>query len=163
MLGFQGPAQPSPTLGDALNAGHRYPEVRCLGCNTHQTGTRGSEPRSAIPVSTGMKYRGVEYALIQGLGRQVWKWSISLDADHSATGQAATKAEAASQAERAIDRAQATALATRRRQMSAKSAVGPKEPPLSCRGVCFTPCETAQPPCREGQQTNPRAGRTKAA
>jgi hypothetical protein len=23
MLGFQGPAQPSPTLGDALNAGHR--------------------------------------------------------------------------------------------------------------------------------------------
>ena len=67
--------------------------------------TRGSEPRSAIPVSTGMKYRGVEYALIQGLGRQVWKWSVSLDADRSATGQAATKAEAASQAERAIDRA----------------------------------------------------------
>jgi hypothetical protein len=37
MLGFQGPAQPSPALGDALNAGHRYLEVRCLGCNTHQT------------------------------------------------------------------------------------------------------------------------------
>ena len=36
MLGFQGPAQPSPTLGDALNAGHRYLEVRCLGCDTHQ-------------------------------------------------------------------------------------------------------------------------------
>ena len=31
------------------------------------TCTRGSEPRSAIPVSTGMKYRGVEYALITGL------------------------------------------------------------------------------------------------
>ena len=31
MLGFQGPAQPSPALGDALNA------VKCLGCNTHQT------------------------------------------------------------------------------------------------------------------------------
>jgi hypothetical protein len=30
MLGFQGPAQPSPALGDALNAGYR-------GCNTHQT------------------------------------------------------------------------------------------------------------------------------
>jgi hypothetical protein len=37
MLGFKGPAQPSPTLGDALNAGYRYLEVRCLGCNTNQT------------------------------------------------------------------------------------------------------------------------------
>ena len=37
MLGFQGPAQPSPTLGDALNAGFVYLEVKCLGCNTHQT------------------------------------------------------------------------------------------------------------------------------
>ena len=37
MLGFQGPAQPSPALGDALNAGYRYLEVKCLGCNTHQT------------------------------------------------------------------------------------------------------------------------------
>ena len=37
MLGFRGPAQPSPTLGDALNAGYLNLEVRCLGCNTHQT------------------------------------------------------------------------------------------------------------------------------
>jgi hypothetical protein len=37
MLGFQGPAQPSPALGDAINAGFGYPEVKCLGCNTHQT------------------------------------------------------------------------------------------------------------------------------
>ena len=37
MLGFKGPAQPSPTLGDALNAGCCYLEVRCLGCDTHQT------------------------------------------------------------------------------------------------------------------------------
>lgn len=36
MLGFQGPAQPSPALGDALNAGYRYLEVKCLGCSTHQ-------------------------------------------------------------------------------------------------------------------------------
>lgn len=35
MLGFQGPAQPSPSLGDALNAGYGYLEVKCLGCNTH--------------------------------------------------------------------------------------------------------------------------------
>jgi hypothetical protein len=37
MLGFQGPAQPSPALDDALNAGYRYLEVKCLGCSTHQT------------------------------------------------------------------------------------------------------------------------------
>jgi hypothetical protein len=37
MLGFQGPAQPSPALGDALNAGYLYLEVKCLGCSTHQT------------------------------------------------------------------------------------------------------------------------------
>jgi hypothetical protein len=37
MLGFQGPAQPSPALGDSINAGYRYLEVRCLGCDTHQT------------------------------------------------------------------------------------------------------------------------------
>jgi hypothetical protein len=37
MLGYKGPAQPSPALGDALNAGYLYLEVRCLGCDTHQT------------------------------------------------------------------------------------------------------------------------------
>ena len=37
MLDFQGPAQPSPALGDDLNAGYRYLEVKCLGCDTHQT------------------------------------------------------------------------------------------------------------------------------
>jgi hypothetical protein len=37
MLAFQGPAQPSPTLGDVLNAGYGYLEVRCLGCDTNQT------------------------------------------------------------------------------------------------------------------------------
>jgi hypothetical protein len=37
MRAFQGPAQPSPTLGDALNADFGYLEVKCLGCDTHQT------------------------------------------------------------------------------------------------------------------------------
>ncbi|MBV8820790.1 MAG: hypothetical protein JO022_20685 [Acidobacteriaceae bacterium] len=37
MLGNRGPARPSPTLGDALNASYLYLEVRCLGCDTHQT------------------------------------------------------------------------------------------------------------------------------
>ena len=37
MLAFKGPAQPSPTLGDTLNAGYGYLEVRCVGCDTSQT------------------------------------------------------------------------------------------------------------------------------
>lgn len=37
MLAFQGPAQPSPAVGDAFNAGYMYLEVKCLGCDTHQT------------------------------------------------------------------------------------------------------------------------------
>jgi hypothetical protein len=37
LIGLRGPAQPSPTLGDALKAGYLYLEVRCLGCDTHQT------------------------------------------------------------------------------------------------------------------------------
>ncbi|MGE9010478.1 hypothetical protein ACO2JO_17970 [Leptospira interrogans] len=35
MRGYGGPVQPSPSLGDALNAGYRYLEVKCDGCNTH--------------------------------------------------------------------------------------------------------------------------------
>ena len=35
MLGFRGPAPPSPATGDALNVGYGYLEVKCL-CNTHQ-------------------------------------------------------------------------------------------------------------------------------
>jgi phage FluMu protein Com len=37
MLGYKGPAQPSPALGDALNSGFRYLEGSCPGCDTHQT------------------------------------------------------------------------------------------------------------------------------
>jgi hypothetical protein len=33
----RGRRSPSPAPGDALNAGYCYLEVRCLGCDTHQT------------------------------------------------------------------------------------------------------------------------------
>jgi hypothetical protein len=46
MLAFQGPAQPSPTLADALNAGYLYLEVKCLGCNA---GRRASAEDDADP------------------------------------------------------------------------------------------------------------------
>lgn len=37
MMAFNGPAQPSPTMGDAINAGFCFLEVNCLGCDTNQT------------------------------------------------------------------------------------------------------------------------------
>ena len=37
MLGFRGPAQPSPMMGDALNAGYRFLEIRCAACDLHST------------------------------------------------------------------------------------------------------------------------------
>ena len=51
-----------------------------------------------------MKHRNVEFAIVQGLGRQLWKWGFAFD-ERPVTGQAATKAEAVTEAERAIDRA----------------------------------------------------------
>jgi hypothetical protein len=51
-----------------------------------------------------MKYRGIDYTVVQGVGRQLWKWGFALDGK-ALTGQAATKAQAVAEAERAIDRA----------------------------------------------------------
>ena len=51
-----------------------------------------------------MKYRDVEFTVVQGFGRQLWKWGVALEGK-ALTGQAVTKAEAVAEAERAIDRA----------------------------------------------------------
>ena len=51
-----------------------------------------------------LKHRGLEYTVVQGLGRQLWRWGFVLEGK-AVTGQAATKAEAVAEAERAIDRA----------------------------------------------------------
>jgi hypothetical protein len=48
----------------------------------------------------GMEYRGVEYTVVQGIKRGVWKWSASV-ADVLIMGQASTKSAAAAAAERA--------------------------------------------------------------
>ena len=62
---------------------------------------RNNEGRSD---STDMRYRDVEYTVVQGLGRRLWKWEFALEAK-AITGRAATRAEAVAKAERAIDRA----------------------------------------------------------
>jgi len=51
-----------------------------------------------------MRYRDVDYTIVPGQGGQLWKWSFALH-NKPHTGEAGTKAEAVSQAERAIDRA----------------------------------------------------------
>lgn len=51
-----------------------------------------------------MEYRGIEYAVVQGLGRHLWKWSASV-ADVVIKGQAHSKSAAVAEAEKAIDRA----------------------------------------------------------
>jgi len=51
-----------------------------------------------------MKYRDIEYTVLQGIERGVWKWSASV-AGVVIKGQAAIKSEAVTAAEKAIDRA----------------------------------------------------------
>jgi hypothetical protein len=51
-----------------------------------------------------MKYRDIEYAVVQGIGQHLWKWSASV-ADVVITGQAYNKLAAVVEAEKAIDRA----------------------------------------------------------
>ena len=51
-----------------------------------------------------MRYRDIEFTVVQGVERGVWKWSASVTGV-VITGQAAIKSEAVVAAEKAIDRA----------------------------------------------------------
>jgi len=51
-----------------------------------------------------MEYRDIEYTVVPGIGRHLWKWSASV-ADVMITGQAHSKSAAVAEAEKAIDRA----------------------------------------------------------
>jgi hypothetical protein len=51
-----------------------------------------------------MIYRDIEYTVVQGIERGVWKWSASV-AGVVVMGQAAIKSEAVAGAQKAIDRA----------------------------------------------------------
>ena len=51
-----------------------------------------------------MEYRGIEYSVVQGIRRDLWKWSSSV-ANVVITGQSHSKSEAVAAAEKAIDRA----------------------------------------------------------
>jgi hypothetical protein len=51
-----------------------------------------------------MEYRDIEYTVVQGIRRNLWKWSVSV-ANVVITGQSYSKSEAVVEAEKAIDRA----------------------------------------------------------
>ena len=51
-----------------------------------------------------MRYRDIEYTVVQGIERGVWKWSASVTGV-VIKGHAAIKSEAMAAAEKAIDRA----------------------------------------------------------
>jgi hypothetical protein len=51
-----------------------------------------------------MKYRGIEYTVVQGIGRHMWEWSTSV-AGVMVMGRAHTNAAASAAAEKAIDKA----------------------------------------------------------
>ena len=51
-----------------------------------------------------MKYRDIEFTVVQGAGRHLWKWSASV-VDVVITGLAYGKVAAVVEAEKAIDRA----------------------------------------------------------
>ena len=55
MQAYGGPAQPSPLLGEALNAGFRYLEVKCAGCDTCNTVdlTTLRRPKENADLATG--------------------------------------------------------------------------------------------------------------
>jgi hypothetical protein len=53
VLGYRGPPQPSSAPGDALNTGYLYLEVRCLGCNTHQTVALNIRPSAEDDLRSG--------------------------------------------------------------------------------------------------------------
>jgi len=51
-----------------------------------------------------MEYRGIEYTVVQGIERGVWKWSASVSGA-SVIGNEQTRPAAVTAAEKAIDRA----------------------------------------------------------
>ena len=84
MLGFQGPAQPSPALGDALNAGYRYLEVKCLGCNTHQTVALDivRRPKTTAVHELERYMRCKDCSRLRGYRTSAAIWCAAHDQDH---------------------------------------------------------------------------------
>jgi hypothetical protein len=51
-----------------------------------------------------MLYRGIEYSVVQGIQRHLWKWTATVSGT-KISGQSSTRDEAIDNAEKAIERA----------------------------------------------------------
>jgi hypothetical protein len=51
-----------------------------------------------------MLYRGIEYSVVQGIERRLWKWAVTV-AGTTISGQGSTRDEAVGDAKKAIERA----------------------------------------------------------
>jgi hypothetical protein len=65
---------------------------------------RSRERKSRPTSSANMEYRGIEYAIVEGIGGHMWRWSAFVGGAVM-TGQAHSKQAAMVSAEKAIDRA----------------------------------------------------------
>jgi hypothetical protein len=52
-----------------------------------------------------MQHRGIEYTIVQGIERGIWRWTVWLGNNISKSGQAIGKEKAVDQATHAINRA----------------------------------------------------------
>jgi len=52
-----------------------------------------------------MEYRGKSYSIVQGIGPDSWKWTVQLDENTVKSGEATTRATAATNAIWVIDKA----------------------------------------------------------
>ena len=52
-----------------------------------------------------MRYKGIEYTIVQTANPFGWKWTVFLDATRTRTGISRARADAVLDAERAIDKA----------------------------------------------------------
>jgi hypothetical protein len=80
---------------------------RGRSCDIFERPRKGTHaPGGAFSAKTRlmMIYRDIEYTVVQGMERGVWKWSASV-AGVVVMGQAAIKSEAVAAAQKAIDRA----------------------------------------------------------
>ena len=62
------------------------------------------EPKKAVTIFYEMEHRGIEYTVVQGIERGLWKWSASV-AGVVLIGKKDTRLAAVAAAETAIDRA----------------------------------------------------------
>jgi hypothetical protein len=74
MLGYKGPAQPSPALGDALNAGYRYLEVRCLGLRHEPDGR--PRHRATAEGHTGPRAVTLSFGFSHTIGRRIRRFGL---------------------------------------------------------------------------------------